>query len=174
MRATKIAPIRRRPAQPNRVRIYVDGSSDNHNTLTGGWAAVILIPGERVKTISGFIKPPTNNQVAELTAAVEGLEYIARAGLQGQCEVISDSLYVVKGITQFEAVWRLKGWLTTNDAPVKHRELWDRLLALDSENVIWKHIRGHRGNVFNEMADQAASQARTNWLIKNRKRQAVR
>lgn len=168
MHATKICPKNRRSVQPNRIRVYVDGSSDNCKTLTGGWAAVILIPGKRAKTISGFIKPPTNNQVAELTAAVKGLEYVAQRRLRGQVEVISDSRYVVRGITEYEATWRLRGWKTSNDKPVKHRELWERLLKLDSEDVIWKHIRGHKGNVFNEMADCAASQARTNWLIKNK------
>ncbi len=168
MRATKIAPIKRLTAQPNRIRVYVDGSSDNHRTLTGGWAAVILVPGERAKTISGFIKPPTNNQVAELTAAVMGLEYVRERRLGGQCEVISDSMYVIRGITMFEATWRLNGWITTNDESVKHQELWKRLMKLDNENVIWKHIRGHHGNVFNEMADHAAGLARTNRLIKNR------
>lgn len=147
----------------------MDGSSDNRKTLTGGWAAVVLIPGERAKTISGAIRPPTNNQVAELTAAVMCLEYIAQAGLNGQVEVISDSRYVVRGIIQYEATWRLKGWITSSDEPVKHRGLWKRLLKLDNENVIWTHIKGHTGNVYNEMADYAASQARTNWLIKNRK-----
>ena len=127
------------------------------------------MPGERAKTISGAIKPPTNNQVAELTAAVKGLEYVAQACLSGQVEVISDSQYVVRGITEFTATWRRNGWMTSNGDPVKHQRLWKRLMELDSENIIWKHIRGHQGNVFNEMADQAASQARLNWLIKNRK-----
>ena len=109
MRVTKIAGIRRRPAQPNRVRVYTDGSSDNRKTLTGGWAAVILIPGDEIKVISGAIPPPTNNQVAELTAAVKGLEYAREHCLDKQCEVISDSLYVVRGITEYVAVWLRNG-----------------------------------------------------------------
>jgi len=164
VRITKIAPIRRRPAQSNRVRVYTDGSSDNRKTLTGGWAAVILVPGDEIKIISGAIKPPTNNQVAELTAAVKGLAYVREHGISKQVEVISDSLYVVKGITEYEAIWRLNGWMTTADEPVKHQKLWMRLIELDGDDVIWKHIRGHRGNVYNEICDREASGARKRFL----------
>ncbi len=168
MYATKIAPKRRRPAQPNRVRIYVDGSSDNRNTLTGGWAAVVLIPDEQIITLSNAIEPPTNNQIAELVAALMGLKFVREKCLRLQIEVISDSKYVIKGITEYEAIWRLNGWMTVVDAPVKHQCLWKRLIALDGEDVIWTHIRGHQGNVYNNMADQMASLARVNWLIRNR------
>jgi len=175
VKVRKVAPIRRPELMPERVRVYVDGSSDNRVTKTGGWAAVLLIPGETYRIISGALESPTNNQIAELKAAIEGLRwawYEALDRLDGglfstgdpQVEVISDSKYVVKGITEYEASWRLNGWITSTGEPVKHIDLWKQLKSMDNDCTVWTHIRGHQGNVFNEMADKEASVVRKRML----------
>lgn len=149
------------PLIERRVRVYVDGSSSNRRK-TGAWAAVMVVPGEQIHTRSGKLESPTNNQEAELRAAVEGLSWASEyLDWFEQIEVISDSLYVVRGITEYLPMWRsVTHWMTSNDEPVKFRSLWERLAGLDGAHVVWTHVRGHKGNVYNEMADRLASCAR--------------
>jgi len=103
---------------------------------------------------------PATNQTAEMTAAIEGLRKARSLVSSGVIEVISDSKYVVLGITDWIYVWKECGWKTTSDEDVKNLDLWHELFDLDGPDVRWTHVRGHRGITGNEMADKAAVQAK--------------
>jgi ribonuclease HI len=93
----------------------------------------------------------------ELLAAIRGLEAV-----EGHSQVVlyTDSQYVCKGITEWIANWKVKGWKTASGKPVKNSELWGELDAVCRRYTVeWRWVRGHTGNPGNERADALANLA---------------
>ena len=137
-----------------KVTIHTDGGCRG-NPGPGGWGAILRYNG-KAKEISGHAAHTTNNQM-ELTAAIKALE-----GLTRECDVdlYTDSVYVRDGITKWIDGWRSKGWKTANRKPVKNKELWQALDALNQRHrVAWHWVKGHAGDPGNERADELANQA---------------
>lgn len=137
-----------------RVEIYSDGACRG-NPGEGGWG-VLLRYGNNEKELYGYQAQATNNQM-ELMAAIQGLEALKRS-----CEVTltTDSNYVRQGITQWIKGWKAKGWKTASKAPVKNKELWQRLdQAAQHHQVDWQWVKGHSGHPDNERADALANKA---------------
>jgi ribonuclease HI len=103
---------------------------------------------------SAFIGRGTN-QIAELTAAICGLHMVP----PGACvELVSDSQYVLKGLTEWRAGWERNGWRNAKKEPVANMALWKRLFAAaDDRRVSTRWVRGHNGDRFNERADVLAT-----------------
>jgi ribonuclease HI len=115
---------------------------------------VVLAPdGQEVAAHSGFIGFGTN-QIAEIKAAIEGLSRIPEGA---EVELVSDSQYVLKGLSEWRAGWERKGWRNSKGEPVANLELWKQLFALaDERKVVTRWVRGHNGDYHNEQADQLA------------------
>lgn len=134
------------------VIIYTDGACKG-NPGPGGWGAWITFE-EHEKRLCGGENDTTNNRM-ELSGAIEGLKALTEA-----CKVTlyTDSSYVQKGITQWLAGWKKKGWKTASKQPVKNKDLWQ---ALDDEcqrhEIEWKWVKGHAGIKGNEIADELAN-----------------
>ena len=108
------------------------------------------------RELCGAERATTNNRM-ELQAAIEGL-----AALSRPCRVIvtTDSTYVMKGITEWIAGWRAKGWKTSARKPVANADLWQRLDAENARHdVSWQWVKGHSGHAENERADALANRA---------------
>lgn len=138
-----------------KVTIYTDGGC-RPNPGPGGWGAVILYPRRKPIELSGRDEHTTNNRM-ELTAAIEAIQ-----SLEGShsVELVTDSEYLRRGITQWLAGWRTRGWLTAQKTPVKNRDLWQQLdAALAGHDVRWRWTPGHSGSRWNERADRLASRA---------------
>ncbi|HDP33666.1 MAG TPA: ribonuclease HI [Candidatus Hydrogenedentes bacterium] len=135
------------------VTIYTDGGCEP-NPGVGGWGAV-LIYGNHVKELSGGEPFSTNNRM-ELTAAIAALSELKRP-----CKVKlhSDSIYLVKGMTEWIHAWKRKQW-RRGSKPVLNLELWQTLDALSERHDIkWIWVRGHDGNRYNERCDRLAGDA---------------
>jgi ribonuclease HI len=64
----------------------------------------------------------------------------------------------MKGITEWMANWKKRGWKTADRKPVKNVDLWQRLdLAISRHRVEWQWVRGHTGHAENERADELAN-----------------
>ncbi|HEA26761.1 MAG TPA: ribonuclease HI [Ectothiorhodospiraceae bacterium] len=134
------------------VKIYTDGACRG-NPGPGGWGAVMFYNGHE-KELFGGNSETTNNRM-ELTAAIEALE-----GLNRECEVklITDSKYVLQGMTEWIEGWKKRGWKTANKGAVKNVDLWKRLdAAVKRHKVTWQWVKGHSGDLGNERADQLAN-----------------
>ena len=97
----------------------------------------------------------TNNRM-ELTAAIKGLAALKRPT---SVRLTTDSQYVRKGIVEWIAGWKQRGWRTASRQPVKNVDLWlelDRLVAI--HDVHWHWVKGHSGHRDNDIADQLANQ----------------
>lgn len=145
------------------VEIYCDGACRG-NPGPGGWGA-LLRSGDHEKRLYGGDALTTNNRM-ELTGAIEGL-----AALRKDCRVTvwTDSQYVKKGMTEWLAGWKAKGWKNSARQPVKNVDLWQRLEAETLRHVVeWRWVKGHSGHEGNEIADQLANQAIDEMLGKTR------
>lgn len=68
----------------------------------------------------------------------------------------SDSQYVTNGALWLSK-WAKKGWRTSENKPVKNRDLWELIAALMAiHDVTMKWVKGHNGNPENEVCDQLA------------------
>jgi ribonuclease HI len=136
------------------VEIYTDGACKG-NPGPGGWG-VLLKSGTTQKELYGG-EPGTTNNRMELMAVIQALEALKRP-----CAVTLylDSLYVLKGLTEWMPGWKKKGWRTADKKPVKNVELWQRLddlLAQGGHVIDWRWVRGHNGDPGNERADALAN-----------------
>ena len=97
----------------------------------------------------------TNNRMA-LRSAIEGLRLLTRP-----CRVrfVSDSQYLVRGMTEWVEKWKARGW-RRKGAPPENLELWQELDQLASRHRVgWIWVRGHAGDPRNEYADHLATRA---------------
>lgn len=137
------------------VALWTDGGC-SPNPGVGGWAAVVRAPDGDYE-LSGADLETTNNRM-ELTAVIRGLQSLARESI---AVVHSDSLYVVRGGSEWIRSWRKRGWRTKNPGPLLNVDLWKELdLELGRLHVHFRHVPGHTGVELNERAHELAAVAR--------------
>jgi ribonuclease HI len=136
-------------ANEQKVEMWTDGACKG-NPGPGGWG-VLMRAGSHEKTLHGGELQTTNNRMA----VIQGLRALKRP-----CTVIihTDSQYVMKGMTEWLANWKRRGWMTADKKPVKNAELWQLLdEQVQRHTVSWRWVRGHAGDPGNERADQLAN-----------------
>lgn len=147
--------------------IYTDGACSG-NPGPGGYAFVVNANNRSILKVSGC-KPHTTNNEMELMAIVQSLKHILanHKNLKGSLLTIrSDSAYCVNAITQgWPFAWRANNWMTSQNTEVKNKSLWEdycltvESLKKKSIQVKAEKVKGHSGDEFNEMVDQAARKA---------------
>ena len=138
----------------NIVEIFSDGACSG-NPGIGGYGAILRY-GVKTKEISGCQLHTTNNRM-EMMAVIEALRLIKRPC---KIRVITDSNYVVKGMTEWIYGWIKRNWVNSNKRPVLNRDLWETLLRLSRQHEIeWIWVRGHAGHKENERCDELARKA---------------
>jgi ribonuclease HI len=145
------------PDESRIVEIFTDGACSG-NPGPGGYGAVLKY-GQNVKEISGC-EPHTTNNRMEMMAVIQSLRQLKRP-----CKIrlITDSNYVVKGMTQWVHGWIRRNWVNSQKRPVLNRELWEEILELSRKHQItWKWVKGHDGHPENERCDQLAREAMKN------------
>jgi ribonuclease HI len=170
------------------IHIYTDGGCSG-NPGPGGWA-YLVIGGDSAPTpvvkggltgdgpaesgqAAGILaeqwgaEGETTNNRMELTAVISALEALDTlvfdpgAGAFGEVRVFTDSQYVQKGMKEWLPSWKRNGWKTADKAPVKNRDLWQRLDQIAARYPLnWQWVRGHAGNPYNERCDEL-----TQWAI---------
>lgn len=136
-----------------KFKIYTDGACLG-NPGPGGYAAVILSSDlQKLKTVKGSEKDSTNNRM-ELKAVIEALKIVPK---NSQIELYSDSSYVLNGLSIWIKNWKKNNWQTSSKKEVANRDLWEELDALAANNnLIYKKVKGHNGDHFNEEVDNLA------------------
>jgi ribonuclease HI len=138
------------------VELYTDGACSG-NPGPGGWAYILKHPGSgKTREASGAERQTTNNRM-ELTGPIEALETLRRP-----CRVrlVTDSQYVVKGLTEWLPRWKAQGWMRREGKrlkPLQNEDLWRRLDELAARHDLrTEFIRGHNGHPENEACDRMA------------------
>ncbi len=136
------------------VEIFTDGACSG-NPGVGGYG-VILRAGEKEKELSGCDLVTTNNRM-ELVATIKGLEALKKPC---RVEVVTDSNYVVQGITSWIYRWIKNGWKNSQKQEVLNRDLWERLFDLSKlHDIQWIWVKGHNKHTENERCDKLAKLA---------------
>ena len=147
-----------------KVQLFTDGGCSG-NPGPGGWAFVLRhVASGKEKEGVGAERETTNNRM-EMTAVVRGLEVLNRPT---HVELITDSVYVGKGITEWMKKWKANGWRRREKgrwAEVKNEDLWRQLDELIGQHrVKFTHVRGHSGHPENERCDTLAVAAYQKYL----------
>jgi len=136
------------------VEIFTDGACSG-NPGPGGYGALLKY-ADKIKEISGCEIKTTNNRM-EMIAIIKALQQLKKPC---RIKVVTDSSYVVKGMTQWVPGWIRRNWLNAQKKPVLNRDLWETLLELSKLHQIeWTWIKGHNGHPENERCDQLARNA---------------
>lgn len=131
---------------------YTDGACSG-NPGRGGWASIILSPKGSVKEIGGSQNTTTNNKM-ELTAVIETLRILKP---RSELILLTDSSYVLNGITKWIYGWKKNNWRSSSGEEVANKELWQDLYEVSRNHKIdWRYCRGHIGIAGNERADEIA------------------
>ena len=157
------------------VVVHADESclgNDRYKPSPGGNAALIEAPaGDSVARWDFYECAPqtTNNRMA-LAGAIATLEWIRRQWHHAAITYVSDSEYLVKGMTDWLPGWKARGW-KRKGGTLENIELWQKLdQATAAHTVVWRWVRGHAGHAKNEyvnvLAIRAAErQERSNGLV---------
>lgn len=137
--------------------IFCDGACSG-NPGPGGWGAVVVTPDGQVQELGGAVNPTTNNRM-ELAAAIFSLKYIE--DVNAEVSLYTDSVYVIRGITQWIWGWRRRAWKTAEGEDVANRDQWQELASIverrpKNASVDWRYVRGHSGVAGNERVDEIA------------------
>lgn len=157
-----------------KITIYTDGAARG-NPGKAGWGAV-FITEQKTFELGGRSDHATNNMM-ELSGPIEAMKYLPellrKAGLKTseiEVEIVSDSKYVILGITEWIGNWMKNGWRNAAKKPVLNKELWQVLYDLNQEfKPKWTYVKGHADNVHNERADVIATSFADNEPVELRK-----
>lgn len=153
------------------IEVYSDGSGTTGDQ-PGGWAFVICVDGVKVAEGSGSLSKATNN-VAEVTAASEGLRHVATTDIPGYVQCNSHAVddasdkadvreneprIVLISDSQLTLRW------ATGEFKCKKPHLVPYIIELrkllNQLNATTKWVKGHNGNEHNERCDYLAGVAR--------------
>lgn len=142
-------------AKLNQILIFTDGACSG-NPGPGGYGTVIVYPEGFVKELGGKRADTTNNRM-EMTAVIKGLQESITSS--SDVLVLTDSTYVIQGMTEWIHGWRRKNWKNSKNEEVSNKELWvelDRVVTKRQSisKLSWGYVRGHQGTPGNERCDE--------------------
>ncbi|OLC04808.1 MAG: hypothetical protein AUH46_03595 [Gemmatimonadetes bacterium 13_1_40CM_70_15] len=146
------------------VLVHADESclgNDSTKPSPGGNGALIEAPaGDSVARWDFYeCSPQTTNNRMAIAGAIAALEWIRRQWAHARVRYVSDSEYLVKGVTQWLPAWEQKGW-KRRGGELQNVELWQKLAqVVRAHHVGWRWVRGHDDNPKNEYADHLAVRA---------------
>lgn len=148
--------LKQKKREDDIIRIHTDGSIFKNRGDIGGFGAVLKYK-KLHKEMAGRVENTTINRM-EMMGAIYALKLLNHK--DKVIHVYSDSQYLVKGMNEWMVGWLRRNWIGSTGAPVKNKDLWEDLKALnDKLNIKWIWIRGHVGHEWNERADVLAKAA---------------
>lgn len=132
------------------ITIYTDGSCNNKTHDHGGYGIIILNGHER-RYCGGSYKDTTSARM-EIMGVVKALEKCEEGD---DITVHLDNEYVVNALSQG---WVFR-WEYSNFVGKKNKDLWQLFLIQYRRlmgKVQLKHVPGHKGDFYNEIADKLA------------------
>jgi ribonuclease HI len=148
----------------SRLVIYGDGACSG-NPGPGGWGSIV-ISRDHVEELGGAESSTTNNRM-EISAILNAFSWCLALPSQRQISeilIFTDSVYLIRGITQWIFGWKRRGWKTAEGAEVSNQDLWQEMdqtiLALKKKfpeiSLKWNFVKGHAGDPGNERCDEIA------------------
>lgn len=148
-----------------KFEVYCDGSTrgNGKENAVGAWAYLVLCGDTKIYQ-NCQTEANTTNQRMELTAAAEALDYLFVNKICipfDSIKIYTDSAYLHNCYTQKWYVnWQNNGWRNSKKEPVANRDLWERLIKyFEVSEVEFVKVKGHAGNMYNEVVDNLAQNA---------------
>ncbi len=141
------------------ILIFSDGACSG-NPGPGGFGAILVYPEGKIEEIGSGRAATTNNRM-EIAGVIAGLQKVKDR--PEDIWVLTDSTYVIRGITQWIWGWQKKGWVTAEGKEVSNKDLWQVMaheVGLRKKakiDIQWKYLRGHIGTPGNERCDEIAT-----------------
>lgn len=153
---------------------YTDGGVFP-NPGVGSHAFIVLDENRKIIHQECDGEHNTTNNRMEMRAVYGALLYAAEHPLDF-FKIITDSQYVLKGLTEWMSGWKRKGWVNSQKDPVVNKELWlelDRVYSV-LRNVKLEWVKGHAGNEYNELVDQMCTAKRLELTNESAEKRAQR
>lgn len=143
---------------------YTDGACSG-NPGPGGWSAVRFEDNDIIQVTTEYLYNTTNNR-CELMALLYVVK-LAAADKDNKYIIYSDSTYAINCITMWMYNWANNGWQNSKKKTVENLDLIKEFYSLMSfplPNVEFVKVRGHDGDLGNEIADSFAARNKTKYL----------
>ena len=115
------------------VRIYTDGSSlSNGQVGANGGVGVWFGPRDRRNISEPLTGTKQTNQRAELTALLRALEVGPK---DRRLDIVTDSTYAIKCVTEWSIKWRTNGWVNAAHKPVENKDLVQKVVDMLDERL---------------------------------------
>lgn len=137
------------------------GNGSQESKATYGF--VLYNDMEIIYQEAGPIEGKRTNNTAELTALIKGMDYCIDNNISN-VEIISDSNYSIKILTQWGDSWKRKGWKKSDGKTPENLDLIKTLLSSRRPGFSYKHVRGHSNgddfySIGNNIADRLLNEA---------------
>ncbi|KAF5628399.1 RNase H domain protein [Fusarium sp. NRRL 52700] len=146
----------------NVLRIWTDGSSlANGQAGSRAGLGVYFGPNDERNLAERLPGETQTNQRAELMAILRALEI---APTTQDVEIVSDSQYSIKCVTQWGLGWEKNGWKNAAGGDVKNKDIVRDVLARIKERdaarsrTSFQWVKGHASDVGNHRADGLANE----------------
>ncbi len=150
----------------DQIVIYSDGACSG-NPGPGGWASIVIFGNKNYVQELGDAQPATTNNRMEITGSLAALILCTNSKellTAKKIIMLTDSVYVIRGITEWIFGWKKRGWKTAANEPVSNQDLWEKLDSVVRQlktlnpnvEIQWSFVKGHAGIHGNERCDQIA------------------
>jgi ribonuclease HI len=149
----------------DQIIIYGDGACSG-NPGPGGYGAIVLFPDGTVEELAAHYPQTTNNRM-EILAVMESFKLIIKSHhfvTLKSLQIFTDSVYLIRGATQWLFGWKKKGWKNATGEPIANPDLWSEmdkvLFQMKTKNpdlkIEWNFVKGHADIPGNERCDEIA------------------
>ncbi|MCF6185577.1 MAG: ribonuclease HI [Bacteroidales bacterium] len=138
----------------NFITVYTDGSYSEKKKIC---AYVVLVKNSLNKYDIKFgIKQVKNSSLIEMIAVIEGLKEIAD---EEKIRIVTDSRYVIKGLTEWMYNWKLNDWHTAQGEKVKNIDYWKEYEVLTQNKYLeFEWVKAHNFHFENSICDRYAKE----------------
>ena len=147
--------------------IYVDGSA-SQNPGKGGFGVVVINENNEIETCYAHYEDETTNNRQELKAILYTLirwgEKLSDLNWHDSIPVVySDSSYAVNTFNNWMFSWKNNGWKKSDNQIPENLDLIEAYYNLyeNGYRIDLRKIKGHAGELGNELADRLATRKMT-------------
>lgn len=140
------------------LEIFCDGASKG-NPGNSGSGVVVFYKNQNPTLLYGDFKEEATNNIAELNALLKALKIAYLNINKDKITIYADSKYAIDCISTWAYSWKKNGW-SKKGGEIKNLEIIieaHELYLKIKDSVVLEHIKGHSGNIGNELADIMAN-----------------
>lgn len=153
------------PHDPETLVAFCDGSAleNGHRGCRAGYAC-IFPHHQEWNVVKKLVEARATNNRAEYFAALEAIKRANTEdpGASRVLYIFSDSMLLIRSMTEWVDNWRARGWKKADGKPVLNQDILESLVREKGDRrILWRHVKAHTGkkdwkSKWNDVADQSA------------------